>query len=156
MEKSVRFEEKQKANGSKGGRPSKTQAKPKTPLGLDEEKPSENLAVAVDVDVDVESAVEKADKPPRAPRSMPRPSVGEIRAYCEEKGYHVDAQAFFAYYESNGWRVGKNPMKSWQSALVTWERRGGESCGTDRNSANDPAGDRGETPQFNVRGRQLD
>ncbi|MBE7008415.1 MAG: hypothetical protein E7422_04620 [Ruminococcaceae bacterium] len=98
----------------------------------------------------------EADKPPRVPRSMPRPSVDEIRAFCEEKGYHVDAQAFFAYYESNGWRVGKNPMKSWQSALVTWERRGGEKHGNDRNASTDAAGDRGETPQFNVRGRQLD
>ena len=28
---------------------------------------------------------------------------------------------FFSFYESNGWKVGKNPMKNWRSALVTWQ-----------------------------------
>lgn len=39
-------------------------------------------------------------------------------------GLPVDeAQAFFYYYESNGWRVGKNPMKCWKSALAGWRVR---------------------------------
>jgi hypothetical protein len=33
------------------------------------------------------------------------------------------AAAFLAYYESNGWRVGKNPMKSWQSAVRSWHAK---------------------------------
>lgn len=28
---------------------------------------------------------------------------------------------FLAYYESNGWRVGKNPMKSWHGAMTNWK-----------------------------------
>lgn len=32
----------------------------------------------------------------------------------------VEAEKFFNYYESNGWRVGKNPMKSWQHAVNNW------------------------------------
>lgn len=65
-----------------------------------------------------------ADKPPARPRFSP-PTVEEVRAYITEKGYKVDAEAFVAFYESNGWRVGKNPMRSWHSALVTWEKREG-------------------------------
>ena len=32
------------------------------------------------------------------------------------------ADRFIAYYESNGWRVGRNPMKDWRAAVRTWER----------------------------------
>ena len=54
---------------------------------------------------------------------MKRPTLQEVEAEIEARGYHVDARAFIAYYDSNGWKVGKNPMKSWKSALTTWERR---------------------------------
>ena len=54
---------------------------------------------------------------------MKRPTLQEVEAEIEARGYHVDARAFIAYYGSNGWKVGKNPMKSWKSALTTWERR---------------------------------
>lgn len=54
---------------------------------------------------------------------MKRPTLQEVEAEIEASGYHVDARAFIAYYDSNGWKVGKNPMKSWKSALTTWERR---------------------------------
>lgn len=30
------------------------------------------------------------------------------------------ADRFFNYYESNGWKVGKNPMKNWSAALTNW------------------------------------
>ena len=54
---------------------------------------------------------------------MKRPTLEEVEAEIEARGYHVDARAFIAYYDSNSWKVGKNPMKSWKSALTTWERR---------------------------------
>ena len=49
------------------------------------------------------------------------PDVAEVKAYIIEKGYHFSAESFVAHYESNGWKVGKNPMKSWKAACVTWE-----------------------------------
>ena len=51
------------------------------------------------------------------------PSVDEVRDYCIEKGYLFDPEAFVAYYESNGWKVGRNPMKSWRAACATWAKR---------------------------------
>ena len=54
---------------------------------------------------------------------MARPTLQEVEAEIKARGYHVDAAAFIAFYDSNGWKVGKNPMKSWKSALTTWERR---------------------------------
>ena len=54
-----------------------------------------------------------------------KPDVEEVRAYCLERGNRVDAQKFVDYYESNGWRVGRNPMKDWKAAVRTWERNSG-------------------------------
>lgn len=34
-----------------------------------------------------------------------------------------EANRFLAYYQSNGWRVGKNPMKSWKAAVTNWVTR---------------------------------
>lgn len=34
-----------------------------------------------------------------------------------------EVDLFVAYYGSNGWRVGKNPMKSWRHALSGWTVR---------------------------------
>ena len=56
----------------------------------------------------------------RESKKFVKPTVEEIRAYCAEKGYDIDPEAFFAFYESNGWKVGKNPMKNWKMACVTW------------------------------------
>lgn len=60
-----------------------------------------------------------ADKPPARHRFTP-PTVDEVRAYCTEKGYRVDPERFVDYYTSNGWRVGKNPMKDWKASVRSW------------------------------------
>ena len=51
------------------------------------------------------------------------PTLSEVQAYIEEKGYHVDAESFIDFYESKGWMVGKNKMKDWKAAVRTWEKR---------------------------------
>ena len=55
------------------------------------------------------------------------PTVDEVKAYATEKGYSVfDADRFIAYYESNGWKVGRNPMKDWRAAVRGWASRDNE------------------------------
>ena len=51
------------------------------------------------------------------------PSQQEVIEYCQQRGNGVDAGAFIAYYESNGWKVGRNKMRDWQAAVRTWEKR---------------------------------
>ena len=63
-----------------------------------------------------------AAKPPTRSRFTP-PTVDDVRIFCEEHGYIIDPQRFIDFYESNGWRVGKNPMKSWQAAVRSWNSR---------------------------------
>jgi len=50
------------------------------------------------------------------------PSLDEISAYISEKGYSVDAERFFNFYESKGWMVGKTKMKKWKNAVANWEK----------------------------------
>lgn len=52
-----------------------------------------------------------------------KPTIDEIKEYIHEKGYTFSAERFFNYYESNGWMVGRNHMKSWKAACVNWETR---------------------------------
>ncbi len=53
-------------------------------------------------------------------RVFVRPSFDEVKTFIEEKGLPVDPTAWYSYYESNGWKVGKNPMKKWKPAVWTW------------------------------------
>lgn len=57
------------------------------------------------------------------------PTVEEVRSYCAEKGFTFDPEAFVAFYESKGWKVGRNPMKSWKAACTTWQKRQGTPKG---------------------------
>lgn len=52
-----------------------------------------------------------------------KPTLDEVKAYCAERGNNVDAEKWYDYYESNGWRVGRNPMKDFKAAIRTWEKR---------------------------------
>lgn len=61
------------------------------------------------------------EKPKR--KNFVKPTVEEIAAFCKEKKYNVNAQQFFNYYESNGWKIGRNAMKSWQAAVQNWNTR---------------------------------
>ena len=52
-----------------------------------------------------------------------KPSIDEVKLYIEERGNIIDANRFYNYYESNGWKVGRNKMKCWKSACRGWESR---------------------------------
>lgn len=59
-----------------------------------------------------------------APQHFVKPSVDEVAQYCRDRNNTVDAEAFVAFYESNGWKVGgRAPMRDWRAAVVTWEKR---------------------------------
>lgn len=52
-----------------------------------------------------------------------KPTLDEVREYIKEKNFNVSPEAFIDYYESNGWKVGKNSMKNWKSTINGWNRR---------------------------------
>ena len=55
---------------------------------------------------------------------MIKPTVEEISDYMLERGFNEEDQpeAFYDYFESNGWHVGKTKMKNWQAAVRNWIR----------------------------------
>ena len=52
-----------------------------------------------------------------------KPTVEEVHQYCEERKNKVCADAFIDFYESKGWQIGKEKMKSWKACVRTWENR---------------------------------
>jgi len=87
------------------------------------EADTQNLRKTYNTITDINIEKEEINKEER----FRRPTVEEVRAYCEERRNGIDAEAFVAFYESNGWRVGRNPMKDWRAAVRTWEaKRKGE------------------------------
>lgn len=51
-----------------------------------------------------------------------KPTIEEVSDYCNERNNDVDAEKFYDYYSSNGWKVGKNSMKDWKASVRTWEK----------------------------------
>lgn len=131
-------------HGSKGGRP-KVGKNPEgfeknNPGGFENSKGSENPLNNKNKNIkqEQEYSIEK-EKPshPTTTKFIP-PTEEEVAAYIQEKGYSVNAAHFYAYYQSNGWRVGKNPMKSWQGAVRTWElKEKSNGNGNNRTSVED-------------------
>jgi uncharacterized protein YdaU (DUF1376 family) len=56
-----------------------------------------------------------------------KPTIEEIKNYCLERKNNVDANNFFDFYQTKGWKVGNSPMKDWQACVRTWERRSNQT-----------------------------
>ena len=96
--------------------------------------------VEIDIDKELDIEIEKERKEKRK-RFIP-PTQEEVEEYAKEKGYTVfSAERFIAYYESNGWKVGRNPMKNWRAAVSGWAARdkGEAKTKLDRSPQDNPA-----------------
>ncbi|MBQ9923385.1 MAG: hypothetical protein IJO66_02105 [Clostridia bacterium] len=92
----------------------------KTNQDKDKEKEKDNDN---DKDNDFFSSGEGPKGPrPTAEKKETHPTLEEVVSFSQEMGMPVDAQLFFDYYEANGWRIGKNPMKDWKAAFRAWAR----------------------------------
>jgi len=58
----------------------------------------------------------------REEKKFKKPTIEEIKIYCELRSNNIDAEHFHSHYTSNGWMVGKTRMKDWKAAVRTWER----------------------------------
>jgi len=52
-----------------------------------------------------------------------KPTLVEVKNYCILRKNNIDAESFFDFYESKGWQIGKEIMKSWKACVRTWESR---------------------------------
>jgi len=52
-----------------------------------------------------------------------KPTLDEVKNYCIIRKNNIDAESFIDFYESKGWQIGKEIMKSWKACVRTWESR---------------------------------
>lgn len=126
-------------NGLKGGRPKKetTGNKEEKPVetaeetdGNEEEKPNENQNETTpqpneneNENENVNENVNNKGSGAKSPRSrFKAPTREEVKQYAAENKLALNVDNFMDYYESNGWKVGKNPMKDWKATARRWSR----------------------------------
>ena len=85
--------------------------------------------------LDIEGECEKPHSPKC--KTFTKPTIDKIQDYCIERNNNVNAEQFYDYYESNGWKVGKNSMKDWKAAVRTWERSEYRKPNSKKNSKED-------------------
>lgn len=88
-----------------------------------------SLDIDKDIELDKDIDIKENNKKKSNANAFVKPTLEEVKAYCEERKNGIEPEVFIAFYESNGWKVGKNPMKSWKSAMITWESRRKEVLG---------------------------
>ena len=122
--------------GRKGGRPKKTDGNQKVleenqmePIGFSENPNETNKTYNKNKnnnnsDTEVSDVIGADAPPPTKNKKFSPPDVETVKSYFAEKG-GTEGQAirFHAYYESNGWKVGRNPMKNWKAAASGWISR---------------------------------
>ena len=69
---------------------------------------------------DITNNIKNIDK--KKPKNFVKPTLEQVKTYVTLNGYVMDAEQFYDYYESNGWKVGKSPMISWEAAIRNWVR----------------------------------
>lgn len=68
---------------------------------------------------------QKTDPPKKRSRKpFQKPTIEDAKAYCQGKGYNINVDKWYAYYEANGWKVGKNPMQDWKASIRYWNSNG--------------------------------
>lgn len=105
--------------------------------GIEESSPNNILKDNIDIDNigGNNNALIPTQPTPIKNKRFVKPTIEEIKAYCLERNNGVDPNRFYDYYESNGWKVGKNAMKDWKAAVRTWER-GNAQAPKDKNNGN--------------------
>lgn len=90
---------------------------PLTEIPLTENPPQVNTDIQQILKEQQRLTKSKGDAP-----KFQKPTADEVSAFCLDSGITIDVQHFLDYYESNGWRVGRNPMKNWQATVRNWAK----------------------------------
>ena len=93
-------------------------------------------------DIEIEKEIHSSAKSTTTKRKrFEKPTLSQITQYCFERNNNVNAEQFYDYYESNGWKVGKNAMKDWKACVRTWERNGYDKPIKKKNNKQDTLND---------------
>lgn len=73
------------------------------------------------VNTDKDSIGEVIISDAKPPKRFVRPTIDEVKEYCKERGNNVNPEKWYAFYEANGWKIGRNAMKDWKASVRYWE-----------------------------------
>lgn len=79
-------------------------------------------ATDIDIDKDIKETLPIGSVKKSAERFTP-PTVNEVEEYARQAGLCVDANDFWDFYQSKGWKVGKEHVVDWRAALRRWARK---------------------------------
>lgn len=101
-----------------------------------------NGEIELEKDIEIEKDIDSSAKSTTTKRKrFEKPTLSQITQYCLERNNNVNAEQFYDYYESNGWKVGKNAMKDWKACVRTWERNGYDKPIKKKNNKQDTLND---------------
>ena len=96
------------------------------------------IEIELEKDIEIEKEIHSSAKSTTTKRKrFEKPTLSQITQYCLERDNNVNAEQFYDYYESNGWKVGKNAMKDWKACVRTWERNEYRKPNSKKNSKED-------------------
>lgn len=106
------------------------------------EKSTPEIEIELEKDIEIEKEIHSSAKSTTTKRKrFEKPTLSQITQYCLERNNCVNAEQFYDYYESNGWKVGKNSMKNWKACVRTWERNGYDKPIKKKNNKKDALND---------------
>lgn len=101
------------------------------------DKSPPEIEIELEKEIKIEKEIDSSASTTTKRKRFEKPTLSEIEQYCIERNNNVNAEQFFDYYESNGWKVGKNSMKDWKAAVRTWERSEYRKPNSKKNSKED-------------------
>ena len=106
------------------------------------DKSTPEIEIELEKDIEIEKEIDSSAKSTTTKRKrFEKPTLSQITQYCLERNNCVNAEQFYDYYESNGWKVGKNAMKDWKACVRTWERNGYDKPIKKKNNKQDTLND---------------
>ena len=100
-------------------------------------KSTPEIEKELEKEIKIEKEIDSSASTTTKRKRFEKPSISDIKQYCIERNNNIDASQFYDYYESNGWKVGKNSMKDWKAAVRTWERSEYRKPNSKKNSKED-------------------
>ena len=76
----------------------------------------------IDNNTSSSSSISKSKEKDSKGKTFKKPTIEEVTEYCNERNKGVNPNKWYYFYESKGWMVGKNKMKDWKAAVITWEK----------------------------------
>lgn len=104
--------------GKKGGRPKKDEKAKKAKGFFDKDEKAKKAKKADDDDVDdddINTLLTECDNIAHAP------TLENVKKFCEKENLNIDANKFFAHYQSIGWKKASGaPIEDWKALAQKW------------------------------------